>query len=45
MVEVLGTDPETISEDSKFIDDLGADSLDVMQIIIGIEQNLILKLM
>jgi acyl carrier protein len=37
--EVLGTDPETISEDSKFIDDLGADSLDVMQIIMGIEQE------
>lgn len=32
-------DRETITMDSKFVDDLGADSLDVFQIIMGIEET------
>ena len=32
-------DPETITPDTNLIDDLGADSLDIYQIIIGIEEE------
>ena len=37
--EVLNMDPEEISEDMAFVDDLGADSLDIFQIIMGIEEE------
>ena len=39
IAEVLNVDPEEISLDSTFVDDLGADSLDVFQIIMGIEEE------
>lgn len=39
IAEVLNVDPNEISMDTKFIDDLGADSLDVFQIIMGIEEE------
>ncbi len=37
IAEVLSVDPDEITMDTRFIDDLGADSLDVFQIIMGIE--------
>lgn len=37
--EVLSVDTEEISLDTTFIEDLGADSLDVFQIITGIEEE------
>lgn len=37
IAEVLSVDPEEITMDTTFMDDLGADSLDVYQIIMGIE--------
>ena len=39
IAEVLNIDAEEISMDSTFIDDLGADSLDVFQIIMGNEEE------
>ena len=39
IAEVLNIDAEEITMDSTFIDDLGADSLDVFQIIMGIEEE------
>ncbi|MBD5527566.1 MAG: acyl carrier protein [Lachnospiraceae bacterium] len=36
---ILNVDPEGISTDSTFIEDLGADSLDVFQIVMGIEEE------
>ena len=39
IVEVLNVDEDEISEDTTFIDDLGADSLDMFQIIMGIEEE------
>ena len=39
IAEVLNVDPEEITPDTTFIDDLGADSLDVYQIIMGIEEE------
>jgi acyl carrier protein len=37
--DVLGVDVGDISVDTTFVDDLGADSLDVAQIIMGIEEE------
>ena len=37
--EILHIDREAITESSEFVDDLGADSLDVFQIIMGIEEE------
>jgi len=37
--EVLSVEPEEITMETKFVDDLGADSLDVFQIIMGIEEE------
>ena len=39
IVEVLNVDESEISMDTTFIDDLGADSLDVFQIIMGLEEE------
>ena len=39
IAEVLNVDPEEITPESTFMDDLGADSLDVYQIIMGIEEE------
>jgi len=37
--EVLSVDADEITMETTFIDDLGADSLDVFQIIMGIEEE------
>ena len=39
IAEVLNVDPEEITMDTTFTDDLGADSLDVFQIVMGIEEE------
>ena len=39
IVEVLNVDETEVTMESTFIDDLGADSLDVFQIIMGIEDQ------
>ncbi len=39
IAEVLNVDPEEITLETTFMDDLGADSLDVFQIIMGIEEE------
>ncbi|MBQ8955375.1 MAG: acyl carrier protein [Lachnospiraceae bacterium] len=39
IAEVLSVDPEEVTLETTFTDDLGADSLDVFQIIMGIEQE------
>ena len=39
IVEVLNVDENEVTMESTFIDDLGADSLDVFQIIMGIEEE------
>ena len=43
IAEVLDIDESTITADSKFVDDLGADSLDVLEIIMGIEDEFGIK--
>ncbi len=39
IADVLNVDPEEIKMSTTFTDDLGADSLDVYQIIMGIEEE------
>lgn len=39
IAEVLNIEPDEITMDTTFVDDLGADSLDVFQIIMGIEEE------
>ena len=39
IAEVLNVDTEEITLETTFTDDLGADSLDVFQIIMGIEEE------
>ena len=39
IVEVLNVEEDSITMESKFTDDLGADSLDIFQIIMGIEET------
>ena len=39
IVDVLNVDENEITMDTTFIDDLGADSLDVFQIVMGIEEE------
>lgn len=39
IAEVLNVDADSITEDTTFVDDLGADSLDIFQIIMGIEEE------
>ena len=40
IAEVLNVDETEINMETTFVDDLGADSLDVFQIIMGIEEEL-----
>ena len=39
IAEVLNVDAEEITMQTTFVDDLGADSLDIFQIIMGIEEE------
>ena len=44
IAEVLNLSEEEIRPDSTFVDDLGADSLDVFQIIMGIEEEFVIEI-
>ena len=39
IADVLNVHPQDITMNSTFVDDLGADSLDIFQIIMGIEET------
>ena len=39
IVDVLNVDASEITMDTTFVDDLGADSLDVFQILMGVEET------
>ncbi len=39
IAEVLNVDPEEITPETTFMEDLGADSLDVFQIVMGLEEE------
>ena len=39
VVKQLGVKEEDVKNDSKFIDDLGADSLDTVELVMGLEEE------
>ena len=39
VVKQLGVKEEDVKNDSKFIDDLGSDSLDTVELVIGLEEE------
>ncbi|HBM74462.1 MAG TPA: acyl carrier protein [Clostridiaceae bacterium] len=39
IVEQLGVDPDDVTLESSFIDDLGADSLDIVELIMALEEE------
>ena len=39
IVDQLGVDEDTITEDSAFVDDLNADSLDMVELVMAMEQE------
>ena len=39
VVEHLGVDPEKVTENASFIDDLGADSLDIVELVMAFEEE------
>lgn len=39
IVEQLGVDPDDVTMESSFIDDLGADSLDIVELIMALEEE------
>ncbi len=39
VAEQLGVNIDEIKEDSKFVDDLGADSLDVVELVMALEEK------
>jgi len=39
IVEQLGVNEEDVKEDASFVDDLGADSLDVVELVMAFEEN------
>lgn len=39
VVEQLGVNADEVKEDSKFVEDLGADSLDVVELVMALEEK------
>ncbi|MBS4067669.1 MAG: acyl carrier protein [Sulfurimonas sp.] len=39
VVEQLGVNAEEVKEDAKFVEDLGADSLDVVELVMALEEK------
>lgn len=39
IVKQLGVKPEEVTEDANFIDDLGADSLDLVEVVMALEEE------
>lgn len=39
IVERLGVDPNEITDDASFVDDLGADSLDTVELVMAFEEE------
>lgn len=44
IADVLDIEQDTVTSDSKFVEDLGADSLDILEIIMGIEEEFGIKI-
>ena len=44
IVEQLGVDEEEVKPEAKFVDDLGADSLDVVELVMALEEEFDLEI-
>ncbi len=44
IVEQLGVDEASITKDTSFVDDLGADSLDVVELVMALEEEFDLEI-
>jgi acyl carrier protein len=44
IVEQLGVDPEKVKLEAKFIEDLGADSLDIVELVMAMEEEFDLEI-
>lgn len=44
VVEQLGVDEEEVTEQASFVDDLGADSLDIVELIMALEEEFDLEI-
>jgi acyl carrier protein len=44
IVERLGVDPNEITDDASFVDDLGADSLDTVELVMAFEEEFDLEI-
>ena len=43
VVEHLGVEPDKVTENASFIDDLGADSLDTVELVMAFEEELAVR--
>ena len=43
VIEHLGVDEEKVTETASFIDDLGADSLDTVELVMAFEEDLVAR--
>ncbi|MBC7466608.1 MAG: acyl carrier protein [Bdellovibrio sp.] len=44
IVEQLGVDPEKVKSEASFVDDLGADSLDIVELVMAMEEEFDLEI-
>ena len=44
IVDQLGVDPEKVKAEASFIDDLGADSLDIVELVMAMEEEFDLEI-
>lgn len=44
IVEQLGVNPEQVTPDATFVDDLGADSLDTVELVMALEEEFSLEI-
>jgi acyl carrier protein len=44
VAEQLNVEPAEVTEDSSFVDDLGADSLDLVELVMALEDNFDMKI-
>jgi acyl carrier protein len=44
IIEQLGVDPEEVTNDASFINDLGADSLDTVELVMALEEEFDIEL-
>ncbi|HHV93149.1 MAG TPA: acyl carrier protein [Firmicutes bacterium] len=44
VVEQLGVDPDEVTNDASFVDDLGADSLDLVELVMALEEEFDLEI-